>query len=82
MNKVRINSKKCDGCGTCVKRCPEGVLVLKELSDDEITQLSFGERLTVRWKGRMRAFVQFPELCIGCEVCKKSCHLRAITISE
>jgi ferredoxin len=81
MDKASINRKKCDGCTACIKKCPKEILILTELSDDEIAQLSFGERLTVRWKGRMRAFMQSPELCTGCGVCKKCCHLRAITMN-
>ena len=82
MNAILIDISTCDGCGGCVKKCPKNVLSLIELTDDEIKELSFWARLTVKMKGRQKASVQFPDSCNQCGICRKKCHLRAIKMTE
>ncbi|MDF2567579.1 MAG: tungsten formylmethanofuran dehydrogenase [Oscillospiraceae bacterium] len=59
MPHVKIFSKKCKGCGLCVKVCPKKVL---ELSSGHLND-----------KGYTPCCVVSPEDCIGCGFCALMC---------
>ncbi len=62
-----VESKRCKGCGLCVKFCPKNVL---EISDK------------VNAKGHFPVFQARPEDCIKCSICCIMCPDVAITIVE
>ncbi|MDR3252581.1 MAG: 4Fe-4S dicluster domain-containing protein [Tannerella sp.] len=80
--EIRINKLACDGCGACATICPNSVLVLKDISDEEIAALSFMGRLYVRLKGKTKSYVSDPDSCIACRRCEKICHERAIRVGR
>jgi NAD-dependent dihydropyrimidine dehydrogenase PreA subunit len=80
--EIRINKLACDGCGVCIAICPNNVLVLKDISDEEIAALSFMGKLYVRLKGNTKSYVNDPNSCIACRLCEKKCHERAIRVRK
>ncbi|MDR3182621.1 MAG: 4Fe-4S dicluster domain-containing protein [Planctomycetaceae bacterium] len=79
--KIRIDKSACDGCGVCVKKCPKNVFILKDISDEEIADLSFMGKLKVRFR-RKKSYVNDYNLCISCKLCERSCHKFAIQVGE
>jgi NAD-dependent dihydropyrimidine dehydrogenase PreA subunit len=74
---VMINSESCIGCGTCIKRCPLGVLHLEDIPDHKhsingLRPYNNNER-TKSQKNNRKAAVLKPDLCIGCGVCAYKC---------
>jgi formate hydrogenlyase subunit 6/NADH:ubiquinone oxidoreductase subunit I len=80
--EIRINKMACDGCGVCVAVCPNNVLTLKDISDEEIAALSFIGKLYVRMKGRTKSYVNDSSACIACSLCARKCHERAIKVRK
>jgi 2-oxoglutarate ferredoxin oxidoreductase subunit delta len=77
---VRINLLSCDGCGACAAICPNNVLVLRDMPDDEIAALSLLGKLFVRVKGRTKSYADNPAACTACRRCEKRCHEHAIRV--
>jgi pyruvate ferredoxin oxidoreductase delta subunit len=66
--KPEVDEKKCIGCGTCVKFCPEAVIDLmnlKEIGGKESAKI------------RKVAEIDY-EFCKGCGVCANVCPVKAI----
>jgi 2-oxoacid:acceptor oxidoreductase delta subunit (pyruvate/2-ketoisovalerate family) len=57
-----VDDKKCIGCNTCVKYCPDGCIVLKNRMNGKKTKLAEID-LT---------------FCKGCGVCAQVCPVKAI----
>ncbi|MBZ4642859.1 MAG: hypothetical protein PWQ25_1085 [Deferribacteres bacterium] len=56
-----LDSKKCMGCGRCYKVCPQNVMNLKVMEeDDEDIDFTYMELIN-------------DHLCIGCKACQKAC---------
>lgn len=71
-----VDKKKCIGCGTCVKFCPEAVIELETINKR-------GQKLNV--KGQMLsdkvANIDYC-FCKGCGVCAAVCPKKAITMGK
>ncbi len=80
--EVIIDKSSCDGCGVCVNNCPNKVLILKDISDKELTDLSFKGKLKVAFKGKKKAYVCHLDSCIFCGLCEKNCHEFAIQVGN
>lgn len=78
---VFVNSNACDGCGMCSSICPEQVFEMKELTKQEVSELSFFGRLKVRIKGNVKSEVVNADACVACGKCL-SCHEHAITVAK
>lgn len=78
--EVRINRASCDGCGVCANICPQKVLVIKEISDEEFSDLSLKGKLKVIFKGKNKAYVNNADDCICCSLCEENCHEAAIWV--
>lgn len=76
----KINWNKCDGCGICVEICPENVLELQELSQENYKKLKWHGKLKAKAKGNLRSNVINEFDCIGCEICVDNCHEKAIKL--
>lgn len=81
LDAVFINSNACDGCGMCASVCPTKVFEMKELTGQEVSELSFFGRLKVKIKGKVKSEVVNADACIACGKCL-SCHERAITVKK
>jgi 2-oxoglutarate ferredoxin oxidoreductase subunit delta len=75
-----INWNKCDGCGRCVKTCPNEVLALWNLSPTDYNNLSWLGKLKTRRKGAYRSYVVNKDVCTGCGTCQMNCHERAVKL--
>lgn len=80
--EIFINKNYCDGCGVCVETCPTDVLMLKELTDKEIDELTTMGKIKVRFKGKEKSFVKNIESCTFCGLCEKNCHESAIVVGR
>jgi ferredoxin len=80
ITEIQINKSSCEGCGKCVEACSQKVLILKEISDEELKNLSLKGRLKTRFKGRLKSSVNIYNACIQCKTCEKICRERAIKI--
>jgi pyruvate ferredoxin oxidoreductase delta subunit len=65
-----VDKKKCIGCGTCVKHCPEAVI---ELTDNK-------QPTTDNKKGKV-ADIDYC-FCKGCGVCAQVCPVKAIKMEK
>lgn len=76
-----INHTKCDGDGACISVCPNNVFSFREITNVEYNQLPFLGKVKTKIKGRYKSFVTQPKSCIGCNLCVKNCHEKAIKLS-
>lgn len=67
MPKVKVEWKKCNGCGTCVDSCPASVFELQDLKDYPDSKKSMAVR---------------ADDCILCMTCVALCPTGAITVEE
>ena len=67
--RPEVINKKCTGCGTCVKHCPEAVI---DLVDRDPKEESKFPKL---------AKVSF-DFCKGCGVCKEVCPFKAVDMKK
>ncbi|MCX6765926.1 MAG: 4Fe-4S binding protein [Candidatus Moranbacteria bacterium] len=65
--KPVVNKKKCVGCGTCVKYCPEAAI---ELAASDKRQAA---------KNKKVAEIDY-DFCKGCGVCAAECPQKAIVM--
>ena len=77
-----ININKCESDEHCVIQCPNDVLEMRVITDDEYKALSMIGKLKARVHGREKAFVIYPDECIGCGECVKVCPEKAIKMVE
>jgi 2-oxoacid:acceptor oxidoreductase delta subunit (pyruvate/2-ketoisovalerate family) len=71
-----VDKKKCIGCGTCVKYCPEAVIELKV----ENQELGIKNK-EINTKERGKAEIDL-EYCKGCGVCAVECPVKAILMKK
>lgn len=64
-----VDKKKCIGCGTCVKYCPEAVIELR-IENQE---------LNAKEKGKAEIDLEY---CKGCGVCAVECPVKAILMKK
>lgn len=62
-----INTRKCSGCGKCVDKCPNNVLVLTP------TKRNY-------WHQKSKVLVANPQNCVACNACVVSCPHHAISL--
>ncbi len=62
---VVVDTEECKGCGLCVEACPQKVL---------------RQNKRVNNKGYQYAYMEFPDLCIGCSNCAVVCPDSCITV--
>ncbi|MGV8134283.1 MAG: 4Fe-4S binding protein [Mangrovibacterium sp.] len=62
---VVVDTEECKGCGLCVEACPQNVL---------------GQNKQVNNKGYQYAYMEHPDLCIGCSNCAIVCPDTCITV--
>lgn len=74
---VTVNQSSCDGCGSCVEVCPQSAIQLITLSENEVKELPFKDRLKVKLKGNKKSQIN-TDLCTVCGLCLKQCHEFAI----
>lgn len=55
-----LSRTSCIACGRCFKSCPQGVLGLKEVEEDDDDETKYME-------------IKKGDFCIGCKACAKSC---------
>ena len=67
--KPEVDEKKCIGCGTCVKFCPEAVIELQK-KEKEIEKNQEGV-----------AVIDY-DFCKGCGVCANVCPTKAIIMKK
>lgn len=60
-----VDTEECKGCGLCVEACPQHVLAQSK---------------QVNNKGYQYAFMESPDLCIGCSNCAVVCPDNCITV--
>jgi len=80
--EIKIDKSSCDGCGKCAVICPNKVISLQDLSDSEMSELSFKGKVKVLFKGRRKAYVQHLNACTSCRLCEKNCHESAIQVGN
>jgi 2-oxoacid:acceptor oxidoreductase delta subunit (pyruvate/2-ketoisovalerate family) len=68
--KPYVDKKKCIGCGTCVKYCPEAVIDLVESSKKKVGS-----------KSNKVANIDY-HFCKGCGVCARECPVKAIKMKR
>lgn len=66
--KPQVEKKKCTGCGTCVKFCPEATIELTANGQQPETNKKIAE-------------IDF-EWCKGCGVCANVCPAKAILMKK
>ena len=64
---LRLDEKRCMGCGLCVEVCPHGVFTLRS---------SAGALRT-----RIRAEIVNAKACMECGACKMNCPVGAVEVS-
>jgi 2-oxoacid:acceptor oxidoreductase delta subunit (pyruvate/2-ketoisovalerate family) len=69
--KPEVDEKKCIGCGTCVKFCPEAVISLEKGSMEPETEKNKNGAATIDY-----------EFCKGCGVCANVCPVKAIIMKK
>lgn len=74
---VEVNEVSCDGCGDCIKTCPQQAIEMITLSNKQVRKMPFKGRLKVKIKGRNKAYIN-SGLCSSCGLCMKQCHEFAI----
>ena len=71
--KPEVNKKKCIGCGTCVKFCPEAVIEL----------VSPGKKIKSADADEKKKIAEIDyEFCKGCGVCANVCPTKAIIMNK
>lgn len=80
--RVLIDRNRCEGKEDCVKVCPEGVFVVRKLSDEEFNThvKGFLPRLKVRAHGKRQAFAEGEADCRHCLRCVDACPEKAIQV--
>lgn len=76
--KPEVDEKKCIGCGTCVKFCPEACIDLVTRSLKPETQK---EKNGYRLQATGCASIGY-EWCKGCGVCAEICPAKAILMKK
>lgn len=76
--RIVVDPVSCDGCESCISACPHSALSLKQLTKDEVKDLSFKGRIKVMVKGNTKAYVSDYDKCTACGICMKQCHEFAI----
>lgn len=67
--RPKVDKKKCTGCATCVKHCPEAVIELRERIIND--------------KNKFPKFAKIDfKFCKGCGVCKEVCPFKAISMKK
>lgn len=75
-----VDRNRCEGKGPCVEACPEQVLVMGTLDDDQRSTLSMIGRLKAWAHGNRQVQIAEPGACQACGACVRVCPERAITI--
>lgn len=72
---VRIDRRKCTGCGKCIGECPKGILSLTpKASEVVVACLS-------HYPGK-KVMQACRKGCIACKKCEKACPLEAIMVEK
>lgn len=70
-----VNPSKCFACGKCVSACPNGLIVIRPVSQ------AVDVRCSTKNPGKVsRALCQ--NSCIGCRICEKKCPSGAISVND
>ncbi|NQS88833.1 4Fe-4S binding protein [Patescibacteria group bacterium] len=67
MAKIEIDTKKCKGCGFCVRFCPKGIIKLSS---------------NLNPQGYYPAVFNSKKNCTGCAICALVCPDIAIKVYE
>lgn len=77
--KPGVDEKKCIGCGTCVKFCPEACINLEARSVKHETSESKKDSFKIQVSSC--ANIDY-EWCKGCGVCAEVCPAKAIIMKK
>lgn len=75
--KPEVDAKKCIGCGTCVKFCPEAAIVVER--ESHIANRNSNSGSTIH--DPRYANIDY-EWCKGCGVCAEVCPVKAILMKK
>lgn len=70
-----VDTEKCTGCGSCVRKCPKQVIALVPKEKTVFVKCSSTEKGAVANK-------QCTASCIGCKMCEKTCPAGAMTVEN
>lgn len=73
-----VNRNRCEGKGPCVDACPEQVLVMGVLDDDQRRALSLLGRVKAWAHGGRQVQIAVPDGCRACGACVRVCPEHAI----
>lgn len=77
-----IDWNHCDGDRQCAIACPNNVIYIKKLDQDELSTLSLMGKIKTKIKGNSKAYIKNPDRCIACGKCVKVCHEHAISFPD
>jgi len=77
--KPEVDEKKCIGCGTCVKFCPEACINLDTRNSQHKTRNEDDKNVELRVTSY--ACIDY-EWCKGCGVCAEVCPVKAILMKK
>jgi pyruvate ferredoxin oxidoreductase delta subunit len=73
-----VDKKKCVGCGTCVKYCPEAAIGLETRDSQRDTRK---EKNSTKLRATGVATINY-HFCKGCGVCARECPVKAIKMKK
>lgn len=77
-----VNFNACEGKGPCIEVCPYDVFEMRQVNDQQFSELSFFGKLKTRVHGREKAFVLKADMCHACGLCVTACPERAIKLQK
>jgi 4Fe-4S ferredoxin len=75
-----VNRNACEGKRDCVEVCPYDVFEVRQIDDEDFSNLSFLGKLKSRAHGRLTAYTSHADLCQACGLCVVACPEKAITL--
>jgi 4Fe-4S ferredoxin len=75
-----VDRNRCEGKGPCVAACPERVLEMGILDDEQRSALSMLGRLKAWAHGGRQVQIAEPDACRACGACVRVCPEHAITL--
>jgi 4Fe-4S ferredoxin len=75
-----VNRNACEGKRDCVEVCPYDVFEVRQIDDEDFSNLSFLGKLKSRAHGRLTAYTSHADLCQACGLCVVACPEKAIRL--